>query len=112
LIIQQGIAVSLVIVRVALGLARAGAIKPQSMQNQQISFSVKSMVERHNAMAQRPKDSRKSGGRPMFLDVGQSDFIACAVEVVHARDTDSVVDSHRSESGGEQTSQRADTSDF
>lgn len=110
---QQGIAVSLVIVRVALGLARAGAIKPQSMQTQQINFSMKSMVERHNTMAQRPEDSRKSGGPLMFLDVGQSDFIACAVEVVHARDTDSVdVDSQRSDSGGEQTPQRTDTSDF
>jgi hypothetical protein len=104
-----GIAFSLVIVRVALGLARAGAIKPQSMQIQQLNFSMQSMMERHNTMAQHREDSLKSGDSPTLKNA-QSDFITCAVEVVQARDTDSLdIDPPLGESKEEHSQHRADT---
>lgn len=117
LTIHQGIAFSLVIVRVALGLARAGAIKPQSMQIQQLNMSMKSMVERQNAKARNPEGLWKSGDSPMVMDVGKDDFITCAVEVVQARDMDAdsaTVDSssERSDSRGRHGQRGADTPEF
>ncbi|KAF5319532.1 hypothetical protein D9619_008334 [Psilocybe cf. subviscida] len=86
-----GIAFSLIIARVVLGVSRANAIKSQSAQIQQLNLSVKNMLEsQKSTLKTQGMESWHSGSTQMFKEGRENEFIACEVEVIQSNDTESV----------------------